>query len=346
MKKRKKRKNRVRKYLYLAIFIILLLILVFFLTSPKKNDLNKTGDKVGKFFSGYIIYVNNSYEILDIRQDDSVLITKVRLNDNPNHTSTLYSSFDGKMIALLVIKLNSTSEAKINDSLRYIENNILDNKYKTELLNFKEDSGLLLLNLSISNKTYPVYLTKNGRYLFLNYFLDEPVKKSKVLELDYFKMSHCPFAREFDPVLGGSIANLSSYIDLTINFIGPFYSENAGHDDMTDFDLAIKTLCAQKYYKPKLMDYVICLNKGADLWENCSKSLNFDISLLEDCHKNEGIKLYNDNLVNSKIQAIAGSPYLLVNGKSYRLNKTKEELTKYLCLAIENPPEYCSFAHK
>lgn len=96
---------------------------------------------------------------------------KANLKSNQN-TILLFLAILGIFITIILvidgmdIKINKSTKATAEKSIKYLNETILQDGQTATLLNFGEESGLVKIRIEIAGKEYDSYVTKDNKLFF------------------------------------------------------------------------------------------------------------------------------------------------------------------------------------
>jgi len=225
--------------------------------------------------------------------------------------------------------------------------------------------GMYEIVLSINGQERPVYVSKDGKNLFLNLIpLDaaaqaaagsgtqetpKEVPKSDKPVVEAFVFSYCPFGLQFEKALAPVYTLLKNKADISLVQIGAMHGEYEHQE-------ALRQICIQKLYgKDKLWSY---LNKfmidtaiGAcsgqttcsdPLVEKIMVNLSIDKAKVNACMPTDGETLYNVDGARAQALGIGGSPTFVINGVQVNVGRTPDAIGKAICAAFTTAPAECS----
>ncbi len=80
------------------------------------------------------------------------------------------------VISLMAGRVNSGSSTAANKALEYINNNLVESGTSAEIVETKETNGVIEMTLNVEGRNVNSYVTKDGKFLFVNAFdLDKPI---------------------------------------------------------------------------------------------------------------------------------------------------------------------------
>lgn len=138
--------------------------------------------------------------------------------------------------------------------------------------------------------------------------------------LDVFVMSQCPYGVAALLSMQDVLKNFGADIDFHVNYIankkpGGGFDSLHGEPEVKE---NIRQLCAKKHYAKdnKYMEYVWCRSKDYrnNKWEGCATG-GIDPKVIAKCVKEEGDKLFEENIKLGNALGISASPTWLTNNR-------------------------------
>lgn len=266
-------------------------------------------------------------------------------------------------------------------TITYIEENLASPDTEFTLTGSEEKSGVYEVNFDVMGQSEKVYVTKDGKILFLNSFDMTPVEEQGIPQTDkpevgLFVMAFCPFGNQAEDLMKPVADLLGDKVDIKLHYI--FYDDYAsGYPDycldpektycsmhgIQELNQGVRELCVQKYQPDKLWDFVMGINEQTSSedvdskWEAIAREQNIDTEKIKQCQANEAIGLMAQevSLANQEYPVqnpashggaetakIAGSPTIIINGMNYDGARSAESYKDAICSAFKNPPEECN----
>jgi len=260
-----------------------------------------------------------------------------------------------------------TSQQAAERAINYLNNNILKSQgFTASLGNVTEENGLYKFQAKIQNQDYNLYVTKNGKLLFLQAFdlvstssnnssqnKNEAPAKNEKPDVKLFVMSYCPYGLQMEKVFLPVYDLLKEKANMGIYFV-----DYIMHGKQ-EIDENLRQYCIEKEEKEKYSAYLNCFLKAGE-FEKCLKETNIDQARMNSCiaqtdKEYKITELYNDK--NSWISGyypqfnvykelndkygVQGSPTLVINDKIVNVERTPQALKEAICQAFNNPPQEC-----
>lgn len=259
-------------------------------------------------------------------------------------------------------------------AIDFINENLVQKGTKAELVSVEEISGVYKVLTKYQGNEIPVYITKDGKYLFVSSPLDTSQKlrteetqpqqqpqqqtpeipKSDKPEVKLFVMTYCPFGLQMEKALLPVIDLLKDKANFKVHFV--YYIMHG----KKELDESLRQYCIQKEQNNKYFDYLTCFVQEGD-FDKCASKVGIDVQKMENCinEVDEQYKVYenyNDTstwyngrfpkwdveLELNQKYGVRGSPTLVINDKVVSVSRTPEILKQTICNAFNNPPEECN----
>jgi len=162
-----------------------------------------------------------------------------------------------------------------------------------ELKEVEEESSMYVVNFEVEGQTYPSYVSKDGKLLFLQVIdMDKAreeaesqesnaapateVPKSEKPEVEVFVMSHCPYGTQIEKGILPVAELLGDKIDFSVKFV--YYAMHG----KTEIDEQLNQYCIQEEEPGKYLDYLACFLKEGD-GEGCLSEAGIDAAKVGSC---------------------------------------------------------------
>ena len=245
----------------------------------------------------------------------------------------------------------------------YINNNLVQAGTKVTIKDVKADGNLYKMTVSVGGQETMIYLTKNGKKLFLQGYdtatnssqgtndqaaANEKTtaeNKTDVPTVDLFVMSYCPYGLQMERGVIPAVEALGDKIKYNLKFVS--YTLHG----QKEVDENVNQYCIQKNQPDKLSKYLSCFwQNSAGTAEACMASTGVNAAQVKTCVE-EAKKQYNptekafdiDKTDNEKY-GVQGSPTLVVNGTTISSGRDSASVLKAICSGFKNPPKECSNA--
>lgn len=276
--------------------------------------------------------------------------------------------FTGSDITGRIISRVLTKEQAGERAINYINNNLVQPGTSASLISV-EDLGFVYKVLTFyQGDKIPVYITKDGTWLFLQGF---DITATKIIQkfdapdrekpnVKFFVMSFCPYGNIAEKGLAPVFDLLGDKVEWEPHYV--IYSNYAtGYPEycldkenkycsmhgIQELNQDIRELCVWKYYPHKLWwDFVLrvnekCNSRNADTcWEPIAEEVGIDVEKIKNCQKNEAISLLEEELRLNEEYGVRGSPTVFINNKLYEGSRSPEAYKQAICSGfITQPPE-------
>ena len=285
-------------------------------------------------------------------------------------------------ILLVVSIISSTGLLSISgnaaaiDAVDFINNEMLQGQTTATLEDVTKENGLIKATINVEGQATPIYISNDGKLMFLqavpitgaataatttptqNSPTTQPpvdVPKSDKPVVDLFIMSHCPYGTQMEKGLLPVVKVLEDDIDFNLKFV--YY---AMHPTQGEVEEQLNQYCIREEQEDKLLDYLYCFLEDGD-GERCLAETNIDTTKLETCVTTADAEfgitssledkaswlsgkfpLFNTDKADNEKYGVAGSPTLVINGKTASSGRDSESLLKTVCAAFNNEPEACT----
>jgi protein-disulfide isomerase len=257
-----------------------------------------------------------------------------------------------------------TGEQAGNKAVDYINDNLVQTGDVT-LVNAEDINGIYKITTSYQDQDIDVYITKDGRWLFVSgdpYDTTKPitttttqpqeVPKSDKPEVHAFIMSYCPYGLQFLKAYIPVIELLGNNADLEVNFV-----DYAMHGETEVYE-NLRMHCIQTEQNDKFTEYLRCFVVEGD-YEGCIESVGIDSAALQTCmdetDEQYGIteKLNDESSWTGSYPpfdidadlceqyGVSGSPTFVINGQVVSVSRSADAIKNVVCSAFNNPPSEC-----
>jgi len=279
------------------------------------------------------------------------------------------------LLAVLLSTYKPSDKEKIGKSaIDFINNNLVEGTDKATLVSVEEEAGMYKVTTSYKGQNIPVYVSKDGKYMFVSQPLDmtqnlpQPEQQSTgnfdapdkdVPEVELYVMSFCPFGVQAENTMKPVFDLLKNKANFKIRFIA-----NVNGDDYKSVDSLhgsteamedLRQICIMKYYdKDKYWNYLIefdakCYPSSRDekaldsCWREVAKKFSIDDRKIDECSKSkEALDLLKIDEQLTEKYGVRGSPTLIINGATYNGARTPEAFKQAVCSGFKNIPVECN----
>jgi protein-disulfide isomerase len=260
-----------------------------------------------------------------------------------------------------------TKEQAGKKAIDYINTNLVQSGTSASLVSVEDLGPVYKVLTSYQGNQIPVYISKDGRYLFLQAYdttqsltverqqeETQEIPKSDKPEAHVFVMSYCPYGLQFLKAYVQVIELLKNRANLQVNFVDYImHGEKELHGNNFLY-------CVQKVENEKFAKYLRCFVESGD-YEKCLEVAGVDASKVRNCistldNQFNLTNLFNDQStwingrfpkypVESDLNSrygVRGSPTFVVNGKVISVQRSAEAIKQVICSAFNSPPQECS----
>lgn len=259
-------------------------------------------------------------------------------------------------------------------ALNFINQVALEGQATASLLDVIEESGVYKIRINIEGQEFESYVTKDAKLLLPqatkiseeetpNPSGSEGVLKTDIPEVELFVMSYCPYGNQAEELMMPVAELLGDKADIKLHYViysnygggGPEYcldkeAKYCSLHGTQELNQGVRELCVQKYQEDKFWDFVKAANSDCDYqnvdscWKGVANKTGVDIQQVENCYKNEGLRILTQEVELNEKYGISGSPQLVINGKEYRGSRSSEGYKQGICSAFNSVPKECSQA--
>lgn len=256
-----------------------------------------------------------------------------------------------------------TADEAANKAVKYINDNLIQSG-SASMISVEDFYGIYKVTTSYQGQRIPVYITKDGRYLFVSQPIDTSVTpttqpqqaqeapKSDRPDVHAFVMSYCPYGLQFLKAYIPVIELLGDKADLEVNFV-----TYAMHGEKEVYE-NLRMYCIQKEQKDKFTNYLRCFVKEGD-YEGCMDEVGVDKDKLQTCMDETDKEFKITEKLNDRESwvgnfppfdidtelstkyGVRGSPTFVINGQQITVDRSPEAIKETICQAFNNPPEEC-----
>lgn len=249
-----------------------------------------------------------------------------------------------------------------NRAVEYINKNFVTTG-SASLVSVEEVSNVYKVITSYQGQQIPVYITKDGLYLFLSQPLDttqqlpktqeeqtqQNVPKSDRPKAELYIFSYCPYGAQALDSFAEVALFLKDYADFKVKFFSEMHGEHEKQENM--IQECIQKVAPDKYfayakdYYEKV--YSSCASQRS---VDCDKEkstklmneLGIDSAKVFECVEKEGEQLYQQDKNDANNLGLTGSPSFVINGVYTRVTRTPEGIKSAVCAAFNTQPGICS----
>jgi len=249
-------------------------------------------------------------------------------------------------------------------TIEYINKNLVAPGTSASLVSVEETKAFYKVTTNYRGQDIPVYVTKDGRYIFLSQPLDmtqeipreeeqksvscEDLPKRDKPKLMAFIVSYCPFGLQMQRVLNEIVKNIpemAKYIE--VRFMGSIeegkITSMHGEKEATE---NLRQICIREEQSDKYWKYVDCFIKEGKS-DECLDDAHVDRTKLQECMEDpsRGVEYAKEDFELQNKFRITGSPTLVLNDQ--RVNeydfggRSAEAVQTIICWGFTKQPEFC-----
>ena len=252
-------------------------------------------------------------------------------------------------------------------AIDYINRNLVREGTSATLVSVEDMGDVYKVTTEYQGQQIPVYVTKDGRFLFLANPLDmgkelpkpkeqteqnkvscEDLPKAETPKLQAFVVSYCPFGLQMQRILTRIVEKIPQLKDfIKIRYIGSVQDGKivSMHGDR-EAQENLRQICIREEQPEKYWDYIACFIKAGDT-ENCLNETGVNVTMLNECMEdsNRGLKYAQQDFELEKKFQVMGSPTLVLNNQTVSEfdfgGRTAQAVKTLLCCGFEQQPEFC-----
>ncbi len=247
-------------------------------------------------------------------------------------------------------------------AVEYINKNLITSG-SASLVSVEEMSDMYKVTTSYQGQQIPVYITKDGLYLFISQPLDttkelpkpqqqqtqQEIPKSDRPKVELYIFSYCPFGAQSLDSFAEVALFLKDYADFKVKFFSNMHGEHERQQNM--IQECIQKVAPDKYFE-YAKDYYekVYSSCASQRSVDCDKEkttellneVGIDSNKVFECVEKEGEQLYQQDKNDASSLGLSGSPSFVINGVYTRVTRTPEGIKSAVCSAFNTPPEKCS----
>ena len=292
----------------------------------------------------------------------------------------LWKVFAFGLMVLLIISLltdglkkwggDLSQEEAAQQTLAFVNDNLLQGKASATIKLVSEENGLYLLNMDVSGQELNTYVTKDGQLFFpqgikvadLAGTSPTPttpaptatnLPKTDKPKVELFVMSHCPYGTQAEKGLIPVMEKLGSKADIEIKFV---YYAMHGEKEVKE---QMNQVCINNEQKDKFLPYLKCFLNAGDgtvcldtakvdktKLDTCVKALDAQYKITENFNKKEtwlsgNFPLFDVYKADNDKYQVGGSPTLIINGAESSSGRSPDAYLKSICAAFTTQPAEC-----
>jgi protein-disulfide isomerase len=264
-----------------------------------------------------------------------------------------------------------TADQAKTKAIDYINDNLAQPGTTATAVSVEDIGAVYKIITSYQGQQIPVYLSKDGTYLFLSAFntsekreraqeeQPQTITKTDKPTVELYVMSFCPFGIQAENAMKPVVDLLGTKADFKVRFIvnvqgttvDSVRSLHGTNEAMED----LRQACVMKYYDQKTFwTYLMEINANCPsvyrdasamdtCWKNAAKKAGIDAIKIATCsNSTEGLNLLKADEQATQEYGVTGSPTLIINGVRYSGARTPEAFKQAICSAFTTAPSECS----
>jgi hypothetical protein len=255
-------------------------------------------------------------------------------------------------------------------TVTFINENLIAEGMVASYVDITEESGVYKLKVKIGNEEPELYVTKDGKLLFIQGVVDtqpedvstnteegtkatadtcETLTKVEEPILEAFVVANCPYGLQMQRIMAEIVKNIPSLAaNMRVEYIGAIVDNKitSMHGDV-EAQENLRQICLREEQASKYWSYVDCYmqeGKSAD----CLTTAKIDGTKLNSCMTDttKGIKYAQADFDLASQHSVTGSPTLFLNGKKVSEfdfgGRTAEAVKTIICCGAAETPDVCS----
>ena len=264
-----------------------------------------------------------------------------------------------------------SAEDASDKAVDFINTNLVQPGTEASLVSNEEVGGLYNVTVSYQGNDIPVFVTKDGKYMFLATPLDitenlpqaeetqqTQAPQTNVPTVELYVMSFCPYGTQAEDAMKPVVDLIGSEADIQVHFIASVQGDTldsiSSLHGPTEAVEDVRQLCIMENYdQTTFWNYVMDLNSNCvslyndataydACWINVASQNGIDADQIETCINSEGVDLIAVDSQLASLNQVSGSPTLIINGVRYSGARTPEAYKQAICDAFTTAPAECS----
>lgn len=252
----------------------------------------------------------------------------------------------------------------------YINNNLVQTGQAT-LVSVEEQSGVYRVTTSYQGQQIPVYITKDGLYMFVSQPIDTSkeipkqqqtqggIPKTNKPSTELFVMSFCPYGIQAENLMKPVVDLLGTNADIKVRFIATVQGDTVDSvqslHGTNEAKEDLRQICIMKYYDQNTYwNYLMEINQNCSsiyrdadkldtCWKQAAQRFGIDTGKIETCaYGSEGLNLLKADEQLADQYGVTGSPTLIINGARYSGSRSSEAFKQAICSGFTTQPSECS----
>lgn len=277
------------------------------------------------------------------------------------------SSLISTLVFVFPRGVDRRENAHIEKAMTFINGILSAQNTIAELVSWKKESGMYKMNLKVKDQEVIVFLSSDGRYLFLTPGIDlwsltkapteasspqqeatsTPEKRDRP-DVKLFVMSYCPYGIQMEKALFPVYDLLKDKVDFQIYFVNYILH---GEKEMLE---NLRQYCIQKEDREGFFNYLKCFDRTGN-YSECLKEAKIDEKKISQCMddtdkefklKDQFSKtepppfpIHNDLNLRYNVRA---SPTFVLNDILVDIERSPQKIKEAICNGFNTPPEECN----
>jgi protein-disulfide isomerase len=264
-------------------------------------------------------------------------------------------------------------EAASDKAVTFINDNLVQPGTTATLVSNEEVGGLYNVTVSYQGNDIPVFVTKDGKYMFLASPLDitenlpqpedtttQPTQapQTDTPDVELYVMAFCPYGTQAEDAMKPVVDLLGNDANIQVHYIATVQGDTldsiSSLHGATEAVEDVRQLCIMENYdQTTFWNYVMdlnsnCVSKYNDAtaynacWKDTASQNGIDASQIETCINSEGVDLISVDSQYASLNQVSGSPTLIINGVRYSGARTPDAYKQAICDAFTTAPADCS----
>jgi hypothetical protein len=257
----------------------------------------------------------------------------------------------------------SPSQEVADNTISYINANMLPEGMSASLMDITRSNGLYKLRFTVGEEEIETYVSLDGKLFFpqvipMGVAEEEEIvgeAKRDIPDVKLFVMSYCPYGLQTQKALLPAYNLLKDKASIGVYFVNYIMHEKI------EIDENLNQYCIQKEQIDKFSSYLSCFLEAGDS-SGCLASTGIDTNMLSACISAADAEfkiteLYNDKStwlngrfpkfdVHASLNeqyGVGGSPTVVINDRVVSLSSRSPEAFKQaICEGFNTPPDECS----
>jgi len=272
-------------------------------------------------------------------------------------------NFTGKFLG------GTTQDDIAKKTADFINENLVAEGTSITVVSVEEISGMYKITTDYRGTEIPVFVTKDGSYMFLEGFemnvqvqesettttqqttlTCDDVQKSDEPVLEAYVVSYCPYGLQMQRVLTKIAEDIPSLADnIKIRYIGAISGGQVqamhGEEEAQE---NLRQICIREEQSSKYWTYLESFMQDGN-YESALQTAKIDKTKLDECmtDPDKGLKYAEEDFTKADQFGVRGSPTLIINNQGQISEfdfggRTAEAVKSVLCCGFSTEPSDCS----